>query len=161
PVARPTVPVVEDRAWGAAPIDAFILARLEGKGLRPNPPAGRVELIRRASYDLTGLPPSPAEVEAVIDDASPTAYEELMDRRLDSPHYGEKWGRHWLDLVRFAETNSYERDNPKPNAWRYRDYVIRSLNSDKPYDRFVREQLAGDELPDADSDALIATGSYR
>ncbi len=161
PVARPTVPAVEDRAWGAVPIDAFILARLEAKGLRPNPPASRRELIRRASYDLTGLPPSPEEVEAFVGDTSPTAYEELIERLLDSPHYGEKWGRHWLDLVRFAETNSYERDNPKPNAWRFRDYVIRSFNADKPYDRFIREQLAGDELPDADSDSLIATGFYR
>ena len=96
-----------------------------------------------------------------MNDPSPRAYESLVDRLLDSPRYGEKWGRHWLDLVRFAETNSYERDGAKPNAWRYRDYVIRSLNEDKPYDRFVREQLAGDELPDADTESLIATGYYR
>jgi hypothetical protein len=100
-------------------------------------------------------------VDAFVNDPSPTAYERLVDRLLASPHYGEKWGRHWLDLVRFAETNSYERDNPKPNAWRYRDYVIRAFNADKPYDRFVREQIAGDELADSDHDALIATGFYR
>ncbi len=100
-------------------------------------------------------------MEAFLADDSPTAYERLIDRLLDSPRYGEKWGRHWLDLVRFAETNSYERDNPKPNAWRYRDYVIRAFNEDKPYDRFVREQLAGDEMPDGGPDALIATGYYR
>ena len=113
------------------------------------------------TYDLTGLPPTPAEVEAFVADTSPGAYEALVDRLLFSPHYGEQWGRHWLDLVRYAETNSYERDNPKPHAWRYRDYVIRSFNDDKPYDRFIREQLAGDEMPDADDDAIIATGYYR
>jgi hypothetical protein len=161
PVRRPAVPAVKDRAWGRNPIDAFILAGLEAKGLRPNPPAGRRELIRRAYYDLTGLPPTPAEVEAFVADPRPDAYERLVDRLLASPHYGEKWGRHWLDLVRFAETNSYERDAPKPHAWRYRDYVIRAFNADKPYDCFVREQLAGDELPGHEADALIATGYYR
>jgi mono/diheme cytochrome c family protein len=161
PVKRPPVPVVEDRAWVANPIDAFILAKLEAKGLTPNPPASRRELIRRVYYDLTGLPPTPQEVEAFVADPSPRAYEALVARLLGSPGYGEKWGRHWLDLVRFAETNSYERDNPKPHAWRYRDYVIRSFNDDKPYDQFIREQLAGDELPAAGGDALIATGYYR
>lgn len=143
------------------PIDAFILAQLQAKGLQPNPPASKQVLIRRVYYDLTGLPPSPEEVQAFIQDKRPDAYERLIDRLLASPHYGEKWGRHWLDLVRFAETNSYERDNPKPNAWRYRDYVIRAFNADKPFDRFIREQLAGDELPDRDNDSLIATGYYR
>ena len=161
PVKRPPVPVVKERAWVANPVDAFILARLEAKGLTPNPPAGRRELIRRVYYDLTGLPPTPEEVEAFVADPSPRAYEALVDRLLESPSYGEKWGRHWLDLVRFAETNSYERDNPKPHAWRYRDYVIRSFNDDKPYDQFIREQLAGDELPAAGADGLIATGYYR
>jgi hypothetical protein len=160
-VKRPAVPAVKDQVWVANPIDAFVLARLEAKGLRPNPPAGKRELIRRLCYDLTGLPPTPEEVEAFVNDSSPRAYERLVDRLLDSPHYGEKWGRHWLDLVRFAETNSYERDNPKPNTWRYRDYVIASYNADKPYDRFVKEQLAGDELPDADAESVIATGYYR
>ncbi len=151
----------------ATPIDAFILAKLEAKGLQPNPPASKQELIRRLYYDVTGLPPTPQEVEAFTADPSPKAYESLVDRLLDSPRYGEQWGRHWLDLVRFAETNSYERDGDKPNAWRYRDYVIRSFNADKPYDQFVREQLAGDELPPgtyapgSPSDPVIATGYYR
>jgi mono/diheme cytochrome c family protein len=161
PVRLPPVPVVKERGWASNPIDAFILAKLEAKGFRPNPPASKRELVRRVYYDLTGLPPTPGEVEAFVADASPRAYEELIDRLLASPHYGEKWGRHWLDLVRFAETNSYERDGRKPNAWRYRDYVIRSFNEDKPYDRFIREQLAGDELSDGGPDGLIATGYYR
>jgi hypothetical protein len=161
PLQRPPVPAVKDRGWARNPMDAFILARLEAQGLQPNPPAAKQELIRRVYYDLTGLPPTPAEVDAFLADQSPTAYEALIDRLLDSPRYGEKWGRHWLDLVRFAETNSYERDNPKPDAWRYRDYVIRSFNRDKPYDRFLREQLAGDELADGGADGLIATGYYR
>jgi mono/diheme cytochrome c family protein len=161
PVKRPAVPDVKDKAWVANPIDAFILSKLEAKGLKPNPPAAKRELIRRVTYDLTGLPPTPEEVEAFANDLSSDAYEKLVDRLLDSPRYGEQWGRHWLDLVRFAETNSYERDGPKPHAWRYRDYVIRAFNADKPYDRFVKEQLAGDELSDVDGDALIATGYYR
>lgn len=161
PIRRPEAPKVKNGDWMTNPIDGFILAGLEAKGLAPNPAASKEELIRRVFYDLTGLPPTPKEVETFLADPSPTAYEDLIDRLLDSPRYGEKWSRHWLDLVRFAETNSYERDNPKPNAWRYRDYVVRALNRDLPYNRFVREQLAGDELPDADSDALIATGFYR
>jgi hypothetical protein len=161
PVRRPDVPAVKDPGWVANPVDAFILTRLEAKGLRPSPPASKRELIRRLSYDLTGLPPTPKEVEDFVNDPSPMAYEALVDRLLDSPGYGERWGRHWLDLVRFAETNSYERDGPKPHAWRYRDYVIRSFNDDKPYDRFLTEQLAGDELPDRDADTIIATAYYR
>jgi len=161
PLRRPTPPAVKQRAWVRNPIDAFVLARLEARGLAPNPPATRYELIRRAYYDLIGLPPKPEEVEAFVRDPAPDAYERLIDRLLASPHYGEKWGRHWLDLVRYAETNSYERDNPKPNAWRYRDYVIRSFNDDKPYDRFILEQLAGDELPDGGNDGIVATGFYR
>ncbi|HEX3999518.1 MAG TPA: PSD1 and planctomycete cytochrome C domain-containing protein [Pirellulales bacterium] len=148
-------------AWSANPIDAFILARLEAKNLEPNPPASKRQLIRRLYYDLTGLPPTPAEAEAFAADKSPGAYDTLVDRLLASPQYGEKWGRHWLDLVRYAETNSYERDNPKPNVWRYRDYVIRSFNEDKPYDQFVREQLAGDEFLPPTADGVIATGYYR
>jgi hypothetical protein len=167
PVKRPAVPVVKNSQWPDNPIDTFILAGLEARGLEPNPPAAKVELIRRVWYDLTGLPPTPEDVNSFVADASPQAYETVVDRLLNSPHYGEKWGRHWLDLVRFAETNSYERDDPKPNAWRYRDYVIGSFNDDKPYDRFVREQLAGDELVagasagDSVAEALIATGYYR
>jgi mono/diheme cytochrome c family protein len=161
PVKRPAIPAVNNRAWVNNPIDAFILAKLEAKGFQPNPPASKRELIRRLYYDLTGLPPTPREVEEFVADPSPRAYEARVDRLLASPRYGEKWGRHWLDLVRFAETNSYERDGRKPNAWRYRDYVIRAFNEDKPYDRFLREQLAGDELADGGADGLIATGYYR
>ena len=117
--------------------------------------------MRRAFFDLIGLPPTPQQVQAFLADPSPDAFERMVDQLLDSPHYGEKWGRHWLDLVRFAETNSYERDGLKPFAWRYRDYVIQSFNDDKPYDRFVVEQLAGDELDPNDPDAIIATGYYR
>ncbi len=162
PLKRPMVPVMtKGQKPIANPIDAFVLARLNSKRLAANPPATKRELIRRAYYDLTGLPPSPAEVEAFLADKSPRAWESLIDRLLDSPHYGEKWGRHWLDLVRYAESNSYERDNPKPHAWRYRDYVIRAFNDDKPYDRFISEQLAGDEFEKPDDDAIIATGFYR
>jgi hypothetical protein len=161
PVKRPVVPALRDATWAANPIDAFIAAGLQEAGLRPNPPAPRHVLIRRAAFDLIGLPPTPEEVEAFVNDPSPMAYERLVDRLLDSPRYGEKWGRHWLDLVRFAETNSYERDNPKPNTWRYRDYVIRAFNDDKPYDRFIREQLAGDEIEGAGAEGLIATGFFR
>jgi len=160
---RPAIPVVRRQDWARNSIDAFVLAKLEEKGLSPAPPASRTALLRRAYYDLIGLPPTPVEVDAFVKDPSPNAYPAVIDRLLASPQYGEKWGRHWLDLVRFAETNSYERDNPKPNVWRYRDYVIRSFNSDKPYDQFVKEQLAGDEMPRKpdDYDPIIATGYYR
>ncbi len=147
------------------PIDAFVRSLLASKKLSANPRATRRELIRRATYDLTGLPPTLGEVERFVTDADPQAWERLIERLLSSPRYGEKWGRHWLDLVRFAESNSYERDGAKPHAWRYRDYVIRSFNADTPYDRFVQEQLAGDELaaamPEGGTEALIATGFYR
>ena len=129
--------------------------------MHPAPEADRVTLIRRLTYDLTGLPPTPEEVDAFLADRAPDAYERLVDRLLASPHYGEKWGRHWLDLVRYGETNGYERDSAKPFAWRYRDYVIDAFNRDKPYDQFVREQLAGDEIDPGSADALIATGFYR
>ncbi len=161
PAKRPDVPAVKGRSWVRNPVDAFLLARLEAKGLAPAPEADRVALVRRATYDLTGLPPTPEEVDAFVSDARPGAWERLVDRLLDSPHYGEKWGRHWLDLVRYAETNGYERDGPKPFAWRFRDYVIKSFNGDKPYDRFIKEQLAGDELDRDDPDCVIATGYYR
>ncbi len=149
PVGTPAVPPVKDQSWPANSIDAFILSKLEDKHLNPAPPADRVSLIRRATYDLTGLPPTPEEVKAFVEDPSPKALENLIDRLLASPRYGEKWARHWLDLVRYGESNSYERDNAKPNVWRFRDYVIRSFNDDKPYDLFVKEQLSGDEMPDA------------
>jgi len=161
PLKRPTVPRVKQTAWVRTPIDAFILARLESKGMKPNPSATRRELIRRVSYDITGLPPTPEEVAAFIADKSPNAYENLVDRLLASPHYGEKWARNWLDLVRYAETNSYERDNPKPYIYKYRDYVIRAFNDDKPYDQFVKEQIAGDELADSTGSTAVGTSFFR
>lgn len=161
PRKRPTVPQFQTTQPIQNPIDAFVLQRLLPKGLKPSPTASRQEIIRRVTYDLVGLPPTPEEVVAFLNDHSPNAYDKLVDRLLASPHYGEKWGRHWLDLIRYAETNSYERDNPKPNVYKYRDYVIRAFNDDKPFDRFVKEQLAGDELPDGNGDALTATGYYR
>jgi mono/diheme cytochrome c family protein len=161
PVSRPAVPAVKGAGWVRNPVDAFVLAKLEAAGLRPAPPADKGALLRRVHYAVTGLPPSPAEVDAFLADDAPDAYEKVVDRLLASRHYGEHWGRHWLDLVRFAETNSFERDADKPNAWKYRDYVIRAFNEDKPYDRFVREQLAGDELEPAAPEGLVATGYYR
>ena len=161
PVARPSVPAVKNRDWCRNPIDAFLLARLEAEGLQPAPEADRVTLIRRLKYDLTGLPPTPKRSTRSSPIGPDDAYERLVDRLLASPHYGEKWGRHWLDLVRYAETNGYERDSAKPFAWRYRDYVIDAFNHDKPYDQFIREQLAGDEIDPGSAAALIATGYYR
>jgi mono/diheme cytochrome c family protein len=161
PVKRPPLPVVKDPNWIRSPIDAFVLAKLEAAGLRPAPPAEKGALLRRVYYDVIGLPPSSGEVDAFLADHSPDAYEKVVDRLLASPHYGEHWARHWLDLVRYAETNSFERDGAKPNVWRYRDYVIRALNQDKPYDQFIREQLAGDELEPMTPEKLIATGYYR
>ncbi len=161
PVTRPPVPRVENQGGCRNTIDAFLLARLEAEGLRPVAEADRITLLRRLKYDLTGLPPTPDEVDAFIADQAHDAYERLVDRLLGSPHYGEKWGRHWLDLVRYAETNGYERDSAKPFAWRYRDYVIDAFNRDKPYDQFIREQLAGDEVDPNAAAALVATGYYR
>jgi len=161
PLRRPEVPAVRNANWIRTPIDAFILARLEAAGLEPAAPASRLDLIRRATYDLTGLPPTRAEVEAFLADESPTAYEQLIDRLLASPHYGERWGRHWLDLARYADSNGFEFDEDRPHAFRYRDYVIRSFNADKPYDRMILEQLAGDELAPQNPEALIATGFCR
>ncbi|HUE73455.1 MAG TPA: DUF1549 domain-containing protein [Pirellulaceae bacterium] len=142
-------------------IDAFILEKLAEKQLAPSPEATRRELLRRAWFDVTGLPPAFEEIEQFAADVSPDAYERRVDRLLASPRHGERWGRHWLDIVRFAQTNGYERDDEKPNAWRYRDYVIRALNADKPYDRFVTEQLAGDEATPLTDDSLAATAFYR
>ena len=132
--------------WVTSPVDSFVLAKLEASGLSPAPPADKRTLIRRVTFDLTGLPPTPAEVDAFVNDTSANAFARLVDRLLDSPHYGERWARHWLDLVRYAETNGHEFDNNKFEPWRYRDYVIRSFNHDVPYDRFVREHVAGDLL---------------
>jgi mono/diheme cytochrome c family protein len=155
PVKRPEV------TSDGNPIDYFIAKQLAAKGLTQNGPAEKIALVRRAYYDLLGLPPTPSQVDAFVKDSSPNAFAKLVDELLASPHYGEKWGRHWLDVVRYAETNGYERDGPKPNAWRFRDYVIRSFNADKPYDQFIKEQLAGDEFPTENTDAIIATGFYR
>ncbi len=143
------------------PIDAFIAKTLEQRGLLPGPPAGRATLVRRAYLDLLGLPPTPAEVNDFVGDQSPKAWEKLIDRLLASPQYGEKWGRHWLDVARYADSNGFEHDFDRPNAWRYRDYVIQSFNRDKPYDVFLREQIAGDEFARVTNETLIATGFLR
>jgi mono/diheme cytochrome c family protein len=161
PVSRPAMPAVEEAAWRRNPIDSFILSKLSSHGLTPAAPAEKSSLLRRVYYDLTGLAPTPEDVDTFLADTSIDAYERVVDRLLASPYYGERWGRHWLDLVRYADTNSFERDGVKPNAWRFRDYVIRSFNDDKPYDQFIREQLAGDELPNVTTDTLTATGYYR
>ncbi|GMW00781.1 MAG: hypothetical protein AMXMBFR84_19180 [Candidatus Hydrogenedentota bacterium] len=161
PMANPLPPVVSDAAWNANPIDAFVRAQMDRAGLDPAPSADSRALIRRVTYDLTGLPPSPAEVEAFAADPSEAAYEVLVDKLLASPHYGEKWARHWLDVVRYADSNGYERDANKLFMWRYRDYVIEAFNSDKPYDQFIIEQLAGDELDSVTPATLIATGFQR
>ena len=161
PLRRPSVPEVKDPVWSHSPIDAFLLDRLESNGLKPNGPASKRELIRRASFDITGLPPTLEEVEAFQNDSSPEAWEKVIDRLLASPHYGEKWARHWLDIVRYAESNGFERDSDKPHIWRYRDYVIDALNADLPYDQFLLQQLAGDELEKPTSQSMIATGYHR
>ncbi|MEO1618673.1 MAG: PSD1 and planctomycete cytochrome C domain-containing protein [Planctomycetota bacterium] len=161
PVRQVDVPRVDSESWQTHPIDAFIYDSVQQNGLVPNAPADKRELTRRAYFGLTGLPPTKDQVDAFLADTSPNAFETLVDQLLDSPHYGERWGRHWLDLVRFAETNSFERDGPKHNAWKYRDYVIRSFNDDKPYDQFIREQLAGDELDVVTKETLTGTGFYR
>lgn len=161
PVKRPEVPAVRDKGWVRNPIDAFILAKLEEKGWKASSAAKPQALLRRTYFDVIGLPPTPDEVGEFLKDASQTSLDRVAERLLAKPAYGERWGRHWLDLVRYAETNGYERDGAKPYVWRYRDYVIRSFNDDKPFDRFIVEQLAGDELPDANSDTVIALGYYR
>ena len=149
PVRAPQLPAVKDRAWPATSIDRFILARLESKGLSPSPPADRRTLIRRATFDLTGLPPTPEEVAAFEADPSPDAYARLIDRLLASPHYGERWARHWLDVARYSDTRGYVffQDADYHWAYTYRDYVIRSFNGDLPFDRFLVEQIAADRLP--------------
>ncbi|MGE3410593.1 MAG: DUF1549 domain-containing protein [Pirellulales bacterium] len=147
-----------DRSWVRTPVDAFILARLRDEKLSPAPEAGRRTLIRRLYFDLVGLPPPAEEVEAFVNSADPQAYERLVDKLLASDHYGERWARHWLDVVHFGETHGYDKDKPRPNAWPYRDYVIRAFNSDKPYDRFIQEQLAGDVLFPDTVDGIEALG---
>ncbi len=160
-VVKPPVPAVKNRAWVRTEIDAFILAKLEEKKIRPGTPADKITLIRRATLDLTGLPPAADEVQTFLNDKSPQAFEKVVDRLLASPRYGERWGRHWLDLARYADTAGFKADETRPNLWRYRDYVIESMNQDKPYDRFILEQIAGDELYPGDPTAKIATGFNR
>jgi hypothetical protein len=160
PPRRPPLPRVREADWPRSPIDTFILDRLEREELGHADRASREALIRRATLDLLGLPPTPEEIRAFLDDESPRADELLIERLLASPHYGERWGRHWLDVVRYADSGGFETDVFFGHAWRYRDYVIRSFNADTPFDRFLREQVAGDELGTGDEDALIATGLY-
>ncbi|MGH9672822.1 MAG: PSD1 and planctomycete cytochrome C domain-containing protein [Bryobacteraceae bacterium] len=158
---RQAIPEVADPRWKGHPVDAFIKKSLDEKSLTPAPQADRRTLIRRAYLDLIGLLPPPETVEAFVVDPAPDAWEKQIERLLASPHYGERWGRHWLDVARYADSWGHIHDDDNPNAWRYRDYVIQSFNQDKPYDRFIREQLAGDELDDAGYDAVIATGFHR
>ncbi|MDB5341725.1 MAG: hypothetical protein JWP89_102 [Schlesneria sp.] len=158
PIQRPTVPGVNKSSWVRNPIDRFVLAKLEASDLQPSAEADRRTLIRRLSFDLLGLPPTPNEIDEFAKSRDPNAYEELVDRFLDSPHYGERWARHWLDIAHYADTHGFERDQRRDNAWHYRDWVIRALNADKRYDDFLRDQLAGDVLRPNDSDAVIATG---
>jgi hypothetical protein len=158
PLARPPVPAVGGPAWVRTPVDAFILATLARQGLRPAPEADRRTLVRRLTFDLHGLPPTTQEVEDFVRDDRPDAYERLVDRLLASPRYGERWGRHWLDLAHYGDTHGYDKDKRRDHAWPYRDYVARALNADKPYERFIREQLAGDVLFPEGPDGVVATG---
>lgn len=158
PVVRPTLPKVQHKSWPRNPVDHFVLAKQEAKDLTPSKEATRQTLIGRLYQDLIGLPPTPEEVQAFAADDSPDAYEQLVDRLLASPHYGERWARHWLDVVRFGESNGFEHDELRPNAWPYRDWVIAALNEDMPFDQFARWQLAGDILASADPRGIIATG---
>lgn len=151
-------PRIQNQKWTRTPIDQFILAKLHEKDLKPNPIADRRKLIRRAYFDLTGLPPTPEEVEAFVHDKDPRAYEKVIDRLLESPQYGERWARHWMDVARFAESHGYEQDYNRAHAYHYRDFLIRALNQDMPYDQFVKWQLAGDELAPNNSLAMSATG---
>ncbi len=155
------MPQVKDAQWVRTPIDAFVLAKLEAKSVKPSPDAERAALIRRATLDAWGLLPTPEEVKTFVADKSPNAYEKLVDRLLASPRYGERQGRRWLDLTRYADSDGYNTDGNRPNMWRYRDYVIKAFNDDKPFDRFIKEQLAGDELWPDNNEALVATGFLR
>jgi hypothetical protein len=158
---RSDIPAVKDARWSRNPIDAFLQRKREEKNLKPAPPADKRTLIRRAYLDLTGLLPSLEEVEAFVADESVDAFAKIVDRLLDSPHYGERWARHWLDVARYADSMGYEQDFDLPDAWRYRDYVVQAFNNDKPYDRFILEQLAGDELDKPTFETLTATGFHR
>ena len=160
PVRRPPLPEVKQKDWMRNPIDAFILARLEKAKLPPSKEADRATLIRRLKFDVLGLPPTPEELGAFVKGADPHAYEKLVDQYLASPHFGERWARHWLDAVRFAESDGLETNQPRANAWPYRDYVIRSLNEGKPYDRFIMEQLAGDQLGAPEATGFLVGGPH-
>ncbi len=161
PVNRPALPHLKKMTEGASPIDLFILQQLKAKAITPNGRATKHELLRRLFFDLIGLPPTPEDFVKFEKDDSPASFERVVDELLSRHEYGERWGRHWLDVVRYAQSNGYERDGEKPFAWRYRDYVINAFNTDKPYDQFVREQIAGDELPEVSSESIIATGFQR
>ncbi len=161
PLRSPTLPVVNNEAWCRTPIDYFVLSKLEQQNIEPSPPADCATLIKRIYYDLLGIPPSTDAVDRFIGDQSPIAYENLVDRLLASPRFGERWGRHWLDKARYADSDGYEKDNPRPNAWLYRDWVIRSINADQPFDAFTIEQLAGDLLPSATPHQKLATAFHR
>ncbi len=158
PLKRVDPPAVKNEAWVRTPIDRFILARLEAAGIEPNAPASKPQLIRRAFFDLVGLPPTPEEVATFLKDSNPDAFEKLVDRLLASPHYGERWGRHWLDLARFAESHGFEHDYDRPSAFHYRDFVIKALNDGMPFDQFVKWQIAGDEFAPDENEAIKATG---
>jgi mono/diheme cytochrome c family protein len=160
PPVRPALPKVSDPNWVRTPIDAFVLARLDKEGLKPSPEADRITLLRRLHLDLTGLPPTVAEVDSFLADKSPKAYEKAAERLLSSPHYGERWGRHWLDAARYADSDGFEKDMSR-NVWFYRDWVVNAFNRDLPYDQFVRDQIAGDLLPHATQDQIVATGFLR
>ncbi len=160
PPVRPALPKVTGADWVRTPIDAFLLARLEREGLKPSPEAGKETLLRRLSLDLTGLPPTPEEIDAYLKDDSPRAYEKAVERLLASPHYGERWARHWLDAARYADSDGFEKDKPR-QVWMYRDWVVNAFNRDLPYDRFIIEQIAGDLLPRPTQDQLVATGFLR
>ena len=160
-VARPAMPAVQNKAWTRNAVDEFLMAAMEKKGLTPSPETDKRSLARRAYLDLTGLPPTPAELKEFLNDKRPEAFDKLTAKLLDSPHYGERWARHWLDVVRFSDSGGFEYDRERDNAWRYRDYVVSAFNNDKPYDRFLKEQLAGDELYPNSVEARIATGYLR
>ncbi|WP_439641762.1 DUF1549 and DUF1553 domain-containing protein [Nevskia sp.] len=161
PVIAVAAPKVKAARWVRTPIDAFVLAKLEEKGLKPSPDADRAAFIRRATLDVWGVIPTPEEVRQFVSDRSPDAYEKLADRLLASPKYGERQARRWLDLARYADSAGFQGDQTRPNMWRYRDWVIKAFNADKPYDQFIQEQLAGDEIKPGDQDALVATGFLR
>ena len=161
PITRPAIPNTGSPFGKTNPIDSFLAAKWQEHKLKPSPQADPRTLIRRAYLDITGLPPTPTQVEAFVNDKSPKAWENLVESLLASPHYGERWGRHWLDMVRFADSGGFEYDNDRPNVWRYRDYVVRAFNADKPIDQFIREQIAGDELDHPTTDSRLATGFLR